>query len=525
VLRLSRLAHRFRFRRGDDSASPGWRARTVAIGASVAVAASAAAFAAVTAASGRDHSFSWRVRLASGDYSARAATSIRLLEDTFYNGTGLWHMCTGMRCSTKNRDWGSDSLTYALWFRWSLTRDPTIPPLMRTLAETAHLWVPGDKGSSDTVMWDSIANSREYQVTGLPVALAKAKAAFAWVDSVMADGFGSGACPEIDYQWPHGEGGNLKTLETATNYIKAALLLHQITGSNSYLNKAQAEYEQVRRYFLIGSVPLYTVYVFDDGKTCQPLPGRYFASVNGNMIWAGAALAADTGNRGYLREAIATAHAVRSRLSDAAGVFADLQADNDVVEPLIEAMYTLATTEHQAFARRWLLAAASAAGADQNAAGEFGRFFDGPPPTSVATAWQINGGIALILAAAALEPHGRSADPDFWRRAKFVADDRELDQSALRISFTGRAIAIMGSVGAECCIDGHARVLVDGTETFDRTGIWQNMTSPSVQQPDQVLFAWRWQRAGRHTITIKPGIRNTMEGSSFFAMDGYLLVR
>jgi hypothetical protein len=95
----------------------------------------------------------------------------------------------------------------------------------------------------------------------------------------------------------------------------------------------------------------------------------------------------------------------------------------------------------------------------------------------------------------------------------------------LRISFSGRAIAIMGSVGAQCCIAGHARVFVDGTQTFDRTGIWQNMTSPSVQQPHQVLFAWRWQRPGRHTITIRPGIRDTMEGGSFFAMNGYLLVR
>jgi len=500
-----------------------WFRRPVAVAASIAIA--VAAFTAGSAAFSRDSTFAWHVRLASGDYATRAATSARLLEHTFYNGTGLWHMCAGMRCSTKNRDWGSDSLTYALWFRWKLTGDPAMLPLLRTLAQTAHTWVPGDKGSSDTVMWDSIANSREYQVTGSATALAKAKAAFAWVDSVMADGFGSGACPEIDYQWPHGAGGNLKTLETATNYIKAALLLHQITGSATYLAKAKAQYEQVRRYFLIGGVPLYTVYVFDNGTTCRALPGRYFASVNGNMIWAGAELAADTGDRGYLRQAIATGHAVRSRLSDAAGVYADLQADNDVVEPLIEAMYTLATTEHQAFARDWLLSAASAAGADQNAAGEFGRFFDGPPPTSVSTAWQINGGIALIQAAAALEPNGRPADPDFWRRASYVADARGLDTSPLQISFTGRAIAIMGSVGAQCCIDGHARVFVDGTETFDRTGIWQNMTSPSVQQPDQVLFAWRWQGSGRHTITIKPGVSDPMEGGSFFAMNGYLVVR
>ena len=106
-----------------------------------------------------------------------------------------------------------------------------------------------------------------------------------------------------------------------------------------------------------------------------------------------------------------------------------------------------------------------------------------------------------------------------------MADDRDLDDSPLRISFTGRAIAIMGSVGARCCVAGHARVFIDGTQTFDRTGIWQNMTSPSAQQPDQVLFAWRWPRSGHHTITIKPGIPDAMEGGSFFAMNGYLLVR
>ena len=396
----------YRLRRGQPASRSRYQ-HLVAITVSLVIA--IAAFAAATAASSRNRGFSWHVRIAAGDYAARAARSASLLEHTFYNGTGLWHMCSGMSCSTKNRDWGSDSLTYALWFRWYLTRDPAIAPLLRTLATTAHTWGPGDEGSSDTVMWDSIADSREYQVTGSLAALAKAKAAFAWVDSAMAGGFGSGACPDIDYQWPYGLGGNLKTLETATNYIKAALLLHQITGSDRYLAKAQAQYEQVRRYFLIGSSPLYTVYVFDDGTTCTALPARYFASVNGNMIWAGSALAAATGDRRYLLQAVATARAVSSRLSDAAGVYADLQADNDVVEPLVEAMYALAAADHQAFAARWLLAAASAAGADQNAAGEFGRFFDGPPPTSVATAWQINGGIALIQAAGALEPHGRPA--------------------------------------------------------------------------------------------------------------------
>jgi len=68
-------------------------------------------------------------------------------------------------------------------------------------------------------------------------------------------------------------------------------------------------------------------------------------------------------------------------------------------------------------------------------------------------------------------------------------------------------------------------VFVDGTETFNRTGIWQNFTSPSVQQPNQVLFAWRWPSSGPHTITIRPGIPDDEEGGSFFQMIGYLKVR
>jgi len=510
VKRIALLARHTRYRRFAAAAA------SVAVGA-----------AAITAGSSvlrHGRQFSWHVRIATGDYADRADRAASLLERRFYNGTGLWHMCVSLTCNTKNRDWGSDSLTYVLYFRWLLTRDQSVPPIMRTLAGTAHAWAPGDAGSSDTVMWDSIADAREYQVTGSATALAKSRQAFRWVDSVMARGFASGACPEIDYQWPHGRGGGLKTLETATNYIKAALLLHETTGSARYLAKAESAYRQVRRYFLVGSAPLYTVYVFDDGSTCRPLPGRYFASVNGNMIWAGSALAAATGRRGYLRQAVATARAVRADLGDGAGVYADLQADNDIAEPLIEAMYRLAARDHQRFAARWLLTSASAAGADQNAAGAFGRFFDGPPPTSAATAWQVNGGAALVQAAAALDPHGRPADPGFWTRATFVADSRGLAGRELRITVTGRAIAIMGSVGAVCCLSGHARVFVDGVETFDRTGIWQNMTSPSVRQPDQVLFAWRWPAAGRRTITIRPGIPDGEEGGPYFSMDGYLLV-
>src|SRR5260221_9839745 len=121
--------------------------------------------------------------------------------------------------------------------------------------------------------------------------------------------------------------------------------------------------------------------MFDSGSACTLLPGRYFASVNGNMIWDGQALAAATGERRYLSQAVATARAVQAHLSDGTGIFADLQADNDIVGPLIEAMYSLATTGHQAFAARWLLANASAAGAAGNVLGGGGRvFFRAPPP-------------------------------------------------------------------------------------------------------------------------------------------------
>src|SRR5258707_7360274 len=87
------------------------------------------------------------------------------------------------------------------------------------------------------------------------------------------------------------------------------------------------------------------------------------------MSGDGQALAAADGESRSLRQAVATARAVQAHLSDGTGIFADLQADNDIVGPLIEAMYSLATTGHQAFAARWLLANASAAGAAGNVLG------------------------------------------------------------------------------------------------------------------------------------------------------------
>jgi hypothetical protein len=243
------------------------------------------------------------------------------------------------------------------------------------------------------------------------------------------------------------------------------------------------------------------------------------------MIWDGYTLAQITGQSSYLAEAIATAQAVAADLGDGTGVYADLQAENDVGEPLIEAMYLLAA-HGQSFARRWLLDAASASAGDVTArTGAYGRFFDGPPQPAPVTAWQVNGGLALAQVAAALDPGGRPADPGFWAGAPFVPDNLAMTSSPVSFSFTGRAVAIIGTIGEDCCSDGHAQVFMDGTQTFDQTGIWQNKSSSGVSLPGSVLFAWRWPTAGRHTIEIDPAVPNAKQGTSFFHMTGYYVVR
>jgi hypothetical protein len=456
-------------------------------------------------------------------YAALGRRALLTLEREYYDGAGRWHMCVPVRCYTTNMDWGADSLTYTLYLHWLLTGDRRVAPIMNALTATA----PGSHagGWSDVPMWDSIAAAREYQVTGNAAALRTAVHAFRYVADTGRKLFARGACPIVFYQQPGGGYNKLKTLETGSNYIKAALLLYQITRSPRYLAEAEAQYQAVRTEFLSRGVPLYTVYVFDSGHSCFQLPARYFGSVNGNMIWAGYYLAKATGRAVYRAEAVATARAVADHLCDATGVYADLQAENDIAEPLIEAMYDLAAYGHQAFARRWLLTAASASASDVTAGGSYGRFFDGPPPRGTVTAWQANGGLALAVVAAALDPGGRPADPRFWVGAPFVADDLVLGRQPVHVTFTGRAVAIIGTIGAVCCEPGHARVFIDGRPTFDQTGIWQNKSSGGVPLANSVLFAWRWPVPGRHTIEISPGYPNGKEGGSFFHMTGYYVVR
>jgi hypothetical protein len=194
--------------------------------------------------------------------------AVQTLEQEYYNGDGTWHLCLPHICGTSDIDWGADSLTYALYLHWLLTNGRSVPPIMNSLAANAHLYSTTDSTWSDVPMWDSIANAREYQVTGSATALQKAKAAFAAVDGQPAR-YALGACPSINYQQPGGGSNHLKTLETDSNYVKAALLLYRLTNDSSYKNKAEAKYNTIRNTFLDTSVPLYTVYVFDDGSTAR----------------------------------------------------------------------------------------------------------------------------------------------------------------------------------------------------------------------------------------------------------------
>ncbi len=450
--------------------------------------------------------------------------AVAALETKLYDGNGLWHDCASAICATHNQDWGSDSLTYLLYLRWAATHDRALPPLLQALARTARTYDPPCRNRpcvlwSDVPMWDSIAASREYEVDRHnTLALTKAKAAFRAVEE--SDAYARGACPAIRYQRPDGRGDRLKTLETDSNGVKAALLLYAATHDKNYLAVAIRRYGAIRRYFLDSELPLYSVYVFDDGRNCVQVPHRFFASVNGNMIWNGERLYRATRRAQYRTEALATAHAVDRYLSDSAGVFSDLQAENDLEEPLVEGMLVLATQEHEAFARRWILTSAAAAYSARKGDGTYGRFFDGPPPEGIVTAWQTNGGLATAIAAAALAPSG-VVRADAWQGARFVP--YAVDELPAELHVRGSGIALIGTLGEICCQPGHARIFVDGVETVNRVGTWQNKSSAGHSFPDSVLFAWRWPTSGSHVVTLLPGVYNDKEGGAFLHLSGYLV--
>jgi hypothetical protein len=467
--------------------------------------------------------------LAAGPSGETFAGAGRRAETTllhvFYAGSGLWRKCDAADCATGNQDWGNDSLTYTVALGYRTTHDTRLLALLRALVQTAPAYAaPCPSGSkcgswSDVPEWDAVALVDEYEVTHDPAALAKAEAAVAFVE--QSGVYALGACPRIDYQQPNGGANMLKTLETDANAIKAALLLYRVTQKPEYLDSARRHYAAVREYFLDPVVPLYTVYVFDDGSACTQLPHRFFASVNGDMIWSGVELFRDTSVRSYLDDSVATAKAVDRDLADGRGVFADLQAENDVVEPLVEGMDALAA-RHEAFARAWILRNAGAALSARAADGAFGRFFDGPAPATTVTDWQTNGGLALEIAAASLAPTTAVRATRAWAGAKVVP--HEVSTLPATIVVRGSAVALLGTLGEQCCEAGHARVLVDGRETYDETGIWQNKSSLGRSIDGTVLFAWRWRSAGTHTLTFEPGVENGKEGGSFLHLRAYELL-
>ncbi|GGA46963.1 glycoside hydrolase family 76 protein [Dyella nitratireducens] len=456
-------------------------------------------------------------------FNRAGSDAVDTMVRVFYTGDGKWRECPAADCHASNQDWGVDSMTYTLWLHWKTTGDPKIAPLMRALEQTAPSYpAPCTEGAtcsswSDVPEWDSIAASREYEITHDPTALKKARDAFDFVEHAQV--FARGACPAIDYQLADGGTNHLKTLETDANAVKAALLLYEATHEQRYLTSASTRYASIRRYFLDPKVPLYSVYVFDDGKTCEEVPHRFFASVNGDMIWSGLHLYRATHNTAYLKESLETARAVDEHLSDAHGIFTDLQAENDIVEPLVEAFYELAAEHHDQPAQQWLLRNATAAWSARAHDGTFGRFFDGPAPSALTSVWQSNGGFALEVAAAAISPNTIVSTNNDWSGAHVI--ERDITLKSEPITFDGSAIALIGTIGDNCCEAGRARVVVDGVETFDQTGIWQNKSSSGRRTPNAILFAWRWPKAGHHTIRFMPGVPNAKEGGAYLHLTGY----
>ncbi len=456
---------------------------------------------------------------APGTFAALGDDAATTLTTRFYAGEGRWRACLAPWCGIGNADWGDDSLTGALYLRWRAAHDGApvriASQLVRTQRRYGSCRAPSCTSWSDVPAWDAVAAVRTYDMTHDAAALGNAEAAYRFV---AASGvFAHGACPAIAYQRPHAESGGLKTLETEANLTLAAALLAERTRSPRYRDDAERRYAADRAFFFDASEGLYTVYVFDDGRRCRALPHRFFASVNGTMIEAGLVLARVTGERRYADDARATARATRA-LDDARGIFTDLQAENDIVEPLVVAMAELASGG-DAFAREWILRNAAAAVHARRDDGAYGRFFDGPPPAGTVTEWQTNGGLALAIAAGGLAPASSPEPDDAWAHA--TATPLAIRRAPATVRFTGSAITLTGTIGERCCEAGRVRVIVDGVETTDRTGIWQNKSSAGRALPDSILFAWRWPASGSHEIRLDAGRTECEGGRPVHRRDGH----
>ncbi len=158
-------------------------------------------------------------------------------------------------------------------------------------------------------------------------------------------------------------------------------------------------------------------------------------------------------------------------------------------------MYALAP--RQAFAREWIERNARAALTSRGPDGTFARFFDGPSQGKTSI-WESNGGLALEIAATALDPHGK-AHVRAWRDG--TTFKRTITALPATIPFRGSGIALSGTLG-KLYQRAHVHVFIDGRETFDRTGLWQNHSMPDG---DSIFFAWRWPKIGHHVIRLVAG--------------------
>ncbi len=419
----------------------------------------------------------------------------------FYAGNGSWRDCNAPGCRSSDSDWGADSATYSLHLRWSATQDPSIRFTMAQLLNSGPRY--GEPCSaapcpawSDTPAWDAVAFMREAQVLGGDqLAIARAKAALRYAEQSKA--FAGGACSGVPYQSAQPSDSQIKTLESDANLGKADLLVYGATHERTYLNDAMLRYGQDRTWFFDREANLYTVHVIDDGAQCRQVQDRFFASVNGDMIWNALQLWRYTGQQHFFDEALATAQSVDLHLADSRGVFVDLQGENDVVEPLVEAMYDLASQEDIGFARDWIVRNAGAALSARAADGTFSRLFDGPAQSTVSI-WESNGGLALEIAAGALDPLGTAQASDGWEGRSNLG--QTITKLPATIVFNGAGIALSGTI-SKLCTSGHVHVFIDGVETFDRTGLWQNYSMPDG---DSVFFAWRWPAPGLHVIRLEP---------------------
>jgi hypothetical protein len=145
--------------------------------------------------------------------------------------------------------------------------------------------------------------------------------------------------------------------------------------------------------------------------------------------------------------------------------------------------------------------------------------FDGPSPTAPVTAWQTNGGLALAVVAAALDPSRLVSPTSDWSHAATI--QREITQLPSTITFTGTAIALYGTLGEPCCEAGYASVAIDGSPLIDAVGIWQGKSSAERSFADVTLFAWQWPVSGIHTITLSAPVPNPKQGGPFIHVRYY----